>query len=196
MERSTLAATAQNYPYLQGLYAIPAGLIFFLSVPVNLYRGPSEALILGLFGICLLLCLLACLRIARYYRENYGEVTVTASRHVRQAVALIAWAAIMFGGTQLVATSDQTAGVLAAAFAAGALAYCTILVGLRAHHAAVWGTLLLAGLLPIWSGVAVDWGAIPIGGALMASGLLDHRLLVHSFGFSKNLNLESGNAGG
>jgi hypothetical protein len=196
MKQRTLAATARNYPYLQGLYALPAGLVFFLSVPVNLYQGPSEALILGVFGVGLLLCLLACVRIARYYRENYGEVTVTRSRHVRQAVALVAWAAVLYGGTHLVATPDQTAGVLAAAFAVGVLAYCAMLVGLRAHHVAVWGTLLVAGLLPIWGGVGVDWSALPIGVALMASGLLDHRLLVRSFGVSEGLNPASGNAGG
>jgi hypothetical protein len=196
MERRMLLETAHNYPYLQGLYAIPAGLVCFLSVPVNLYQGPSEASVLGVFGLGLLLCLVACVRIARYYRENYGEVTVTASRHVRQAVALIAWAATLFCATKLVATPDQTAGVLAAGFAAGVLAYCTILVGLRAHHVAVWGTLLVAGLLPIWGGAGVDWSAVPIGVAFMASGVLDHRLLVRSFAISEDLTPASGNAGG
>lgn len=195
MERRPLASTAANYPFLLGLNGVPIGLLFALMVPVNLWRGPSETVMLAVFGVGIALCFGACALIARYYREHYGRVTPTARRYARQAVGLAVWATALFGATKLVAADDQTAGVVAVAFAAGLLAYSTILFGPRAHYFAVWGTLLVVGLLPIWGGLAVDWGSLGIGVAFMASGLLEHRLLVRSLGFPTRLNPDSGSAG-
>ncbi|MEA2353873.1 MAG: hypothetical protein QOD61_2 [Solirubrobacteraceae bacterium] len=70
--------------------------------------------------------------------------------------------------------------------------YYAILVGLRAHHVVIWGSVLAAGLLPIWGGLGADRDALamlPLGVALIASGLLDHRLLVRSFASPKSPNL-------
>lgn len=194
MERRPLASTAANYPFVLGLHGVPIGLLFALTVPVNLWRGPSETVMLGVFGVGIAVCFGACALIARYYREHYGRVTPTARRYARQAVALVVWAAALFGATKLVAADDQTAGVVAAAFAVGLLAYSTILFGPRAQYFAVWGTLLVVGLLPVWGGVAVDWGSLGIGVAFMAAGLLDHRLLVRSFRRSEGLYAERGSA--
>jgi len=49
MDRKALESVAKHYPYLhlQGLFAIPAGLIWFLVGLSNLQRQPVKPLILG-----------------------------------------------------------------------------------------------------------------------------------------------------
>jgi hypothetical protein len=143
----------------------------------------------------------AFLLIARYYRHNYGRVTLTRSRQVRQAVALGAWVAVLFaGGSKFLFWSlHSPVCVFAAAFALATLVYYAILVGLRAHHVVIWGSVFVAALLPVWGGLGLDRNALamfPLGVALIASGLLDQRLLVRAFGSSKSLNLEKRNVGG
>src|SRR5207248_10099427 len=97
------------------------------------------------------LCWLATQRIARYYREHCSEVTPTQSRHLRYAIALLAWVAVLFvGGSKFLFSSlDSPMCVYASAFALATLVYYAILVGLRAHHLVIWGSMFVAGLLPI-----------------------------------------------
>ena len=201
MEREALESAAANYPYLQGLWAVPMGFLMMVTGISNLQRGPSDPLMLGILGGALVLCLVASLSITRYYRNHYGKVTPTRSRHVRNAVALVAWIVVLFVGANknLLWSPDSAVCVYAAAFAVATLVYYAILVGLRAHHVVVWGSVLVAALLPVWGGLGADRDALamfPLGVALIASGLLDQRLLVRSFGSSKRPNLENSNVGG
>lgn len=187
MDRSALESTAANYPYLQGLWAIPMGLSIPLAGITNLQDRPSGSWLMAVGGAILVLCGAASLLIARYYREHYGTVTPTRSRQVRHAAAVVAWVAVFFVGADkyLPWSPDGRFCAFAAAFALATLAYYAILVGLRTHHVVIWGSVLIVGLLPIWGGLGADrdaWAMLPLGVALIASGLLDHRLLVSSFG--------------
>src|SRR2546421_6703932 len=98
MERKALAAAAANYPYLQGLWAIPFGIGMVVAGVSNLQHRPSGPVLLGVFGGGLALCAVAALLITRHYRGNYGTVTPTRSRHVRHGVAIVAWAVVLFVG--------------------------------------------------------------------------------------------------
>lgn len=201
MERKPLESAAANYPYLQGLWAIPFGFVIVLAGISNLQHRPGGSLMLGILAGGLLLSLVASLLIARYYRHNYGKVTPTRARHVRQAAALVAWVVVLFvGGSKFLFWSlHSPVCVFAAAFALAMLVYYAILVGLRAHHVVIWGSVLVAALLPIWGGLGLDRDALamfPLGVALIASGLLDQRLLVRAFGSSESLNLGKRNVGG
>ena len=201
MERRALESTAANYPYLQGLWTVPMGIAMVVTGISNLQRRPSGPVMLGILGGGLVLCLVAALLITRYYRNTYGTVTPTRSRHVRNAVAIVAWVAVLFVGANkyLLWSPDSTVCVYAAAFALATLAYYAILVGLRAHHVVIWGLVLAAALLPIWGGLGADRDAVamfPLAAALIASGLLDQRLLARSFEAADTAHLENSNVAG
>jgi hypothetical protein len=194
MDRDALESTAANYPYLQGLWAVPMGLLMPLAGITNLRDRPSGPWLMAIAGGILLLSGAGSLLIARHYREHYGRVTPTRSRQVRHAAAGIAWVAVLFVGANkyLLWSPDGPFCVFAAAFALATLAYYAILVGLRAHHVVIWGSVLAAGFLPIWGGLGADRDALamlPLGVAFIASGLFDQRLLVRSFESSKSPNL-------
>jgi hypothetical protein len=200
MERKALESTAANYPYLQGLWAVPMGFMIILTGISNLQWRPGTLLMFGILGGGLLLCAGVAWLITRYYRENYGEVTPTKSRQVRHAVAIVAWVAVLFVGANrwLFWSPDSPNCIYAAAFALATLAYYAILVGLRAHHVAIWGAVFVIALLPIWGGLGPDRDALamfPLGLALIASGFLDQRLLVRSFGSGEFRNRESSHVG-
>jgi hypothetical protein len=186
VERRQLESTAANYPYLQGLWALPLGVVIIVTAISNLRDWPSgpalAAIVLGGIAVAAVLAQL----IGRHYRGHYGSVIPTRDRSLRQAVAIGAWAAVLFvGGNGLLFwTPDGRQGIFASAFALATLVYYAILVGLRPHHVAIWGGVFVAGLLPAWGGFGADRDAllmIPLGFALMASGLLDQRLLARSF---------------
>lgn len=198
MERKSLESVAANYPYLQGLWAIPMGFSTIIVGISNLQRRPAGLLMLGIIVGGMALTLVAYLLIARYYRHNYGEVTRTRGRRLREAVAVVAWVGVLFVGANrfLLWSLDSPLCIYAAAFALATLVCYAILVGLRAHHIIIWGAVLLAGLLPIWGGLGVDRDAVamfPLGVALIASGLLDQRLLVRSLR-SSSQSIDSCNA--
>jgi hypothetical protein len=199
MERKVLIAAAANYPYLQGLWVLPLGFMLILAGLSNLQRRPEEPWMSVILAGGLVLCGAAIVRIARYYRQNYGEVTPTRSRQVRHAVAVGAWLAVLFvvGGKFLFWSPDSPVCVYAAAFSLATLVYYAILTGLRTHHLVIWGSLLAVGLLPIWGGLGPDRDAIamfPLGVALMVSGLLDQRLLMRAFGSTQHQNPGSSHA--
>lgn len=201
MERKTLESAGANYPYLQGLWTLPMGALIVLTGISNLHDRPSGPVMLGIFAVGAALSLVACLLIARYYRDHYGEVTPTRSRRLRHVAAVVAWVAVLFaGGSRFLFWSpDSPICVYASAFALATLVYYAILVGLRAHHVVIWGSVFVAGLLPIWGGLGVDRDPVamfPLGVALMASGLLDQRLLARSFGSPSDLTLEDSDVRG
>jgi hypothetical protein len=175
-------------------------LILFTGLS-NLQERPAGPVLLAIFGGAVLLSWLASRRIARYYREHYGEVKPTRSRKVRYAIALGAWVAVLFvGGSKFLFWSlDSPMCVYASAFALATLAYYAISVGLRAHHLVIWGSIFVAGLLPIWGGLGPDRDALamfPLGLALIVSGIFDQRLLARTFRSSRNLELENSGAPG
>jgi hypothetical protein len=200
-QRRTLESTAANYPYLQGLWTIPLGIGIIVAGISNLQARPTGPVMLGIIIGGLAGAAALSWAIGRYYREHYGSVTPTRDRYIRQAAALGAWIVILFIGANdaLFWSPDGPQCIYASAFAVATLAYYAILVGIRPHHVLIWGAVFIAGLLPIWGGLGVDrdpLAMIPLGLALMASGLLDQRLLARSFQASVGESLESSRVGG
>jgi hypothetical protein len=201
MDKRTLQSVGEHYPYLhlQGLFAIPAGLIWFLIGLSNLQRQPVKPLIL-LGGVLLAFGSLAA--VALYYRTYYGSVTPTRSRQVRQFVAMGLGFAVFVGVDQLARIllgrpPGQPVSSYAASWAAGMLVFYAIARGLRAYHLVIWGSLFVAGVLPIW-GLSLDRDAVasfPIGVATMLSGIFDHYFLVRAFDSSKRQSLGHSNVG-
>src|SRR5687767_1147500 len=201
MERRRLEAAAANYPYLQGLWSIPLGIGMILAGISNLQNRPSDPVMLVIIIGGLAIAGAVSLLIARYYRDHYGSVTPTRDRYVRQAVAIVAWIAILAIGANeaLFWSPDGPQCIYASAFALATLAYYAILVGLRPHHMIIWGAVFVAGLLPIWGGLGADRDPlvmIPLGLLLMLSGLLDQRLLARSFRQSGREQFEGSRVGG
>jgi hypothetical protein len=120
---------------------------------------------------------------------------------VRHFLAVLAWAAVLFVGANkhLLWSPDSSICIFASAFALATLAYYALLVGVRRHHLVIWGTVLVVGLLPIWGGLGDNrdaWAMFPLGIALIASGLLDQRLLARAFASPKRLDLGNAHVGG
>ena len=160
--------------------------------PATPYLGlPRSVLVIGA----------ACLSINRYYNENYGRVTPSTRQQFRAVVATIISVAVMVGGVFLLRSRanwslDLPVNPIAASFGLLMLAYYAIVVGLRTHYMVIWGSLLVAGLLPVWGGAdPSNIGLVLTGVAVMANGIFDHRLLVRTFGSSKGLNVENSDVG-
>ena len=201
MDRRRLESAGADYPYLQGLWMIPLGIGIIVAGISNLQDHPTGigalVLILGGLGLAGATSLV----IARYYRDRYGSVTPTRDRVIRQGLALLAWIVVLFVGAneRLFWSPDGPQCIYASAFALATLAYYAILVGLRPHHLVIWGTVFVAGLLPIWGGLGVDRDAlamIPLGLAAMLSGLLDQRVLARSLAMPAADRLEGTRVGG
>jgi len=143
----------------------------------------------------------ACLPISHYYNENYGRVTLSTRQQMRVAVVAVIGAPVFFGASLLARSRadwslDLPVNPTAALFALLMLAAVAVSVGLRAHHVIIWGAVLVAGLLPVWDGAdPSNIGLVLAGVAIVATGILDHRLLVRTFGSAKGLDLENSNAG-
>lgn len=201
MERTQFESAALSYPqqYVQGLYAIPAGITWFIIGLSNLQKQPQASWILG---IGLAVCFGLWLAMTRYYQKNFGQVTPTKSRRVRSGVAFAISFAAFIGTDQLFRIMfgrppNQPISSYAASWALGMLVFFVITSGLKLHHILIWGGLLFVGLLPIW-GLSVDRDAVaafPIGAATIFSGLIDHRRLIHALKVTRNLHAESSNAG-
>ena len=72
MERRALQATVAAYPYLQGLWAVPLGIVIAVSGVANLQSGPSGLALLALAGGGLALAAAASAEIAPYYGRRTG----------------------------------------------------------------------------------------------------------------------------
>ena len=200
MERKRLQSAAVSYTYFKGLYAIPGGLLAIVAALGNWAWGPLQhawvfLAVVSLLGV-------ACLLIARYYDEHYGRATLSTRDQVRAGAVVVLGAPLVFGFSLLLrsradwsldlpvnATAVSLAALMLASYAAGGV--------LRRHHVIVFGTLLVAGLLPVWNGGAdpSNIGLCLAGVAFIVAGILDHRELVRTFGPANGLRLEHGNAG-
>lgn len=195
MQRGNLKAAAANYSYLRGLFAIPAAVLLVLVALVNWGACPLWA-----FFVAVVVAGAACLPIARYYRENYGRFSPSARQQVRGAVAVVIGAAVFGGGSLLLRSRagwslDLSVNATAVSFALFMLITYAIGVGLKAHHVIIWGALLVAGAVPVWHGAdPSNIGLVLAGVAVMASGVFDHRLFVHTFGSAKVLDREDSDA--
>jgi hypothetical protein len=202
MDRRQLESAGANYPFysgIQGLYGIPLGLMYCFVALSNTSTKPLSPWAVG-GGV--LLGALAFWAVNRYYQHRFGVVTPTRSRKVRTLVAAGAGFGVYIVAYQLARAvlgqpPRQPVSTMAATFALGMVVFYAMNTGLKAHHIVIWGSLLVAGLMPIW-GLDVNRDAIAyfqIGAASVASGLLDHRLLVRTFKSYQVLDLENTHAG-
>jgi hypothetical protein len=157
-----------------------------------------------LFVACLLAAATVWLPIARYYDRHYGRITASAGQQARGGVAAIAAVALILGGSLALRSGgdwslDLPVNALAAALAAGFLIYHAVSVGLKPHQMIIWGSLLVAALLPVWGGLDLsdtsNVGLVLSGVAAIAAGVFDHRFLARSLGPAHGLNLKAGDLG-
>ena len=194
MERKQLESAAARNHYLRGLLAIPFGVVWVICGLGNMEWGPFRYLWTVPVGV--VLCGVAYLLLMRYYNDNYGRATPKGGpRAVLGFVATL----VMIGGPILVQALDLPFNGFGLAWSVVALGYYAATVGLRAHHIVIWGSLLVASLVPLWGDPrttdTLNYGLLMIGVAAMATGVFDHRLLVRAFGPARDLDLASDSAG-
>jgi hypothetical protein len=198
MIRRELESAAARYTYLRGLLLIPPGLLFIVAALGNWQVGPFQH---DWFFVAAVLAIGAgYLVILRYYNEHYGRLNPTSAQQALAAVAIVLCAGLMFGMSLLLRSRaewslDLPVNAIAISFALVMLISYAIGVGLHRHHVVIWGTVLVAGALPVWDGAdPSNVGLVIDGVALMLSGLFDHRLFVRAFGTPKLPVFEDGSA--
>ena len=188
MERKELESATTSYPHLRGLMSIPLGVLMIVAALSNWEWGPLRHE--WVFVICLVPAAAVAFAIKRSYDEHYGRVTSTTRNQWRAALATLAAVALVLGGSMLVRSEaswslDLPVNGMAAALAAGLLAYYLLIVGPRTHHLVIWGAVLVAGVLPLWGGLDLgdtsNAGLVLGGVAAIVSGIFDHRLLTRTF---------------
>jgi hypothetical protein len=200
MDRAQLRSTAAVYPYLRGLFSIPTGLLFVLAALGNWSWGPLSndwvfVAAAGAIGASALV-------VSRYYGEHFGRVTPTRRQQRRSAVAAAAGIAIMVGAPLLLRSRaawslDLPVNPIPAAFGVLMLVYYAAVVGLRAHHVLIWGAIVVAGLLPVWTGAdPSNVGLVMAGAAAIVNGVLDHVVLLRGFAPPASPAPGPGGAGG
>jgi hypothetical protein len=196
MERKTLETAAANYSYLRGLLFIPAGALMIIAALGNWEVGPLRHA--WVFVAVMVALLLLSLPIARYYNEHYGRLTPSTRQQLRAALGIPIGLAVVIGGSLLLRSRagwslDLPVNATAVTLAAIMLITYALGVGLKTHHVVIWGALLLAGALPVWTGAdPSNIGLVMAGVAVMLSGIFDHRLFVRTFGSPGILGLEDG----
>jgi hypothetical protein len=200
MDRAQLRSTAAVYPYLRGLFSIPTGLLFVLAALGNWSWGPLSndwvfVAAAGAIGASALV-------VSRYYGEHFGRVTPTRRQQRRSAVAAAAGIAIMVGAPLLLRSRaawslDLPVNPIPAAFGVLMLVYYAAVVGLRTHHVLIWGAIVVAGLLPVWTGAdPSNVGLVMAGAAAIVNGVLDHVVLLRGFAPPASPAPGPGGAGG
>jgi hypothetical protein len=196
MTHPNVKTAAANYTYLRGLFFIPLGGLFVLAALGNWQVGPLRHS--WVFVLVAVAIGLACLPINRYYNENYGRLTPSMRQQVRVAVGGVIAGALVFGGSLLLRSRaswslDLPVNPIAVTFAVVMLITYGVGVGLRAYHVIIWGTVLLAGALPVWNGAdPSNIGLLLAGAGTIVSGVFDHRLFVQTFGPPHAVDYENG----
>lgn len=191
MGREKLQTAAANYTYLRGLLYIPAGALFILAALGNWEVGPLDEA--WMFVVLAGLILLSSVPIYGHYNKHYGRLTPTVRQRNRGAVAVAIGLVVVVGGSMLLRSQvswslDLPVNAAAVTFALIMLISYGAGVGLEAHHVVIWGALLLAGALPVWTGAdPSNIGLVMAGVAVMLSGIFDHRLFVRTFGSAGTL---------
>jgi hypothetical protein len=199
MQRRNLETAAASYSYLRGLFFIPGGLLCILAALGNWEVGPLRHT--WVFPAAAVAVGAACLPIARYYNDNYGRLSPSTRQQVRASVAIAIALAVMVGGSLLLRSRadwslDLPVNPIAVSFALIMLIQYAIGVGLSPHHVIIWGAVLIAGALPVWTGAdPSNIGLLLAGVALVVDGVFDHRLFVQTFGPAKRPGLEERDVG-
>ena len=189
MERTKLESAARTYSHLRGLLAVPLGSLMVLAALFNWAWGPFDRA--WAFVAAALVVAGVTLAVSRYYDEHFGRVTSAPRDVARTAAGSVASILLVLGVSSLLRSEaawslDLPVNSLAAGIASGILAYYLITIGPKAHHLAVWGTLLVAAAVPAWGGLdlsdTMNVGLVLAGLAAIVSGVLDHRLLVRTLG--------------
>jgi hypothetical protein len=198
MQRRELETAAARFTYLRGLLLIPLGLLFVVAALGNWKVGPFRhdwvfiAAVLAIGAVYLV--------ILRYYNEHYGRLNPSSAQQARAVAAVAVCVAVMIGLSLLLRSRaewslDLPVNAIAVAFALVMLVSYAITVGLHAHHVVIWGTVLVAGALPVWDGAdPSNVGLVIDGVAVMVCGVFDHRLFVRAFGTPPLPALENGSA--
>lgn len=182
-------------PLPPGLIALPLGIVLIASALGNMEWGPFRQL--WVVPVAIVLAGAAYLLIARSYNDNYGRVTPQSDprRVARTALAM----AVMIGGPVLAQVLDLPVNGFGIAWGVVALGYYAVTVGLRPHHVAIWGLVVVASLVPLWGDPRTtdtpNVGLLMVGVAMLATGIFDHRLLVEIFGPAGDLDFEDTRAG-
>ena len=196
MQRRELETAAAKYWYLRGLLYIPVGGLLVLSALGNWQVGPFRHP--WVFLLVALAIAAVAVVINRYYNERYGRLTPSTAQEVRPGIALVIAVALLFGGATLLRSHaswslDLPVNAIAVCFAMVMLVTYAFGVGLKAHHVVIWGTVLVAGALPVWNGPdPSNVGLLLAGAGVIVSGVFDHRLFVQTFGPPRGLDLENG----
>jgi hypothetical protein len=196
MDRKHLESAAASNHYLRGLLAIPLGVVGIAAGLGNMEWGPFHHL--WVVPVVILLAGGAYALLARYYNDSYGRVTPQVSQRRAVGGSLLS-VVVMGGGPVLVQVLGLPVNGIAVSFAAIALGYYAVSVGLRPHQVAIWGAVLVAGLVPAWPDAktsdAANFGMLMVGAAAVVTGICDHLLLVRTFGPAGALDLDNSSAG-
>jgi hypothetical protein len=196
VQRRELETAAANYSYLRGLLYIPLGGLFVLAALGNWAVGPFRHT--WVFLLAALAIGAAALAISRDYNENYGRLTPSTRQQVRAGIGLVLAVAVMLGGASLLRSHaawslDLPINAIAVCFALIMLASYAIGIGLKAHHVVIWGTILVAAALPVWTGPdPSNIGLLLCGAGVILTGVFDHRLFVQTFGPRRAIDYENG----
>lgn len=195
MQRTRFESAAAENSQLRGLFAVPLAGLMILSALGNWAVGPLRHA--WVFVACAALLAATCLPLARYYNEHYGRVTPSTRQQIRAAVAVVICLPVVIGGSLLLSSRaswslDLPVNPTAISFALVMAAVYAMSIGLKAHHRIVFGTLLVVGLVPVWAheGMSGNAGLLLAAVAVGAAGILDHRLLVRTFGSSHALDAD------
>lgn len=202
MDRRHLESAGEAYPYthVQGLYAVPFGLVLWFFVGVANLTSTTSGRWVAAAGMVFAAAVLG--GVSLYYQRIFGRVTPTDSRRTRYLVATVGGVAVFvvvdqIGRAIFGRPPERAISVTAAAWSVGMLVFYAVARAVKAHHLIIWLGLFVAALLPIW-GESADrdaWAYFPIGAACMLSGLIDHRALVRTFRSFDGIRLEDGNVG-
>jgi hypothetical protein len=182
MDRKQLERTAASNHYLRGLLALPVGMVLVVSALGNVSWAVFREL--WVVPVCWAVAAAVYLALFRYYNDAYGRMQPRFT--TRATVGMAAAVAVMGGGPALVQALDLPFNGIALAWAVVALAYYGLTVGLRPHHLVIWGAVVVVALVPLWGDPrttnTANVGLVLVAAAVMVHGVLDHQLLVRTFG--------------
>lgn len=181
MDRKQLESMAASNHYMRGLLVLPLAVVLVTSALGNMAWGPfasfwsvaaSWVAAAAAYAVAL-----------RYYNDTYGRSLPKVG--VRGVVGTAAAIVVMGAAPALVTASDLPLNGMALAWAVVALGYYGMTVGLRPHHLAIWGAVLMLALVPLWGDPrttdAYNFGLLIVAAGMALSGVFDHILLVRTF---------------
>jgi hypothetical protein len=199
MQRDQLERAAASYSYLRGLFLVPLGTVFILSALANWQIGPLRHL--WAFPVAAALVAAACLPIARHYTQHYGRLNPSPRQQMRDLLSVGLGLIVMIGLSTLLRSQalwslDLPVNGIAVSFALFMfISYAVGMGGLRVHHLIIWGALLVAGAVPLWTGPdPSNIGLLMSGVAVMICGVFDHLAFLQTFGPAAALEEEPNDA--